>query len=113
MNKKLKTAEEENQKLRQMIGELETAADIMATDLEEPALGVLREAALSGFEAAWTERAHDKYIQELSHALFPHPPKKVQSAVVVPHTNRHLSRNEKMWRRSGEAAIKNIMKDIS
>ena len=56
MNKKLKTAEEENQKLRQRIGELETAADIMATDLEVPAVGVPREAALSGFEAAWTER---------------------------------------------------------
>ena len=56
MNKKLKTAEEENQTLRQRIGELETAADIMARDLEVPAVGVPREAALSGFEAAWTER---------------------------------------------------------
>ena len=106
VNKKLKTAEEENEKLRQRIGELETAADIMATDLEELAVGVPREAALSGFEAAWTEQAHDEYIQKLSHTLFPHPPQRVQSAVVVPHTNRHLSRNERVWRRSGEAAIR-------
>ena len=97
MSKKLKTAEEENQKLRQRILELETAADIMATDLEEPALGVLHEAVLSGFEASWTELAQDKYIQELSHAFFPYPPQKAQLAVVVPHTNCHLSRNERVW----------------
>ena len=52
------------------------------------------------------QSGHDKYIQELSHALFPHHSQRVQSAVVVPHTNRHLSRNERVWRRSGEAAIR-------
>ena len=100
------TAEEENKKLRQRIAEFETAADIVATELEEPALGVPPEAALSGFEAAWTERAQDRYIQKLNHALFPPPSQKVQSAVVVPQTNRHLSRNERVWRRSGEPAIR-------
>lgn len=104
MNKKLKTTEEENLKLSARVKELEKAADIMAADLEVPSLGVPHEAALSGFEAAWKEQCQDERMNALSLALFPNPPTKIQSAVVIPERNRHLSRNERVWRRaSGEA----------
>ena len=110
MNKKLKTTEEENVKLTERVKELEKAADIMAADLEVPSLGVPHEAALSGFEAAWTEQCQDEHMTALSLALFPDPPTRIQSAVVVPERNRHLSRNERVWRRASGEAIKGYNK---
>lgn len=110
VNKKLKTTEEENLRLTARVNELEKAADIMATDLEVPSLGVPHEAALSGFEAAWEEQCQDEHMNALSLALFPNPPTKIQSAVVVPERNKHLSRNERVWRRASGEAIKGYNK---
>ena len=94
MNKQLKKTEEENLKLTERVKEYEIAVDIMAADLEVPSLGVPHEAALSGFEAAWKEQYQDEHMNALSLALF--PPTRIQSAVVVPERNRHLSRNERV-----------------
>ena len=78
----------------------------MAADLEIPSLGSPHEAVPSGFGAAWKEQCQDEHMNTLSLALFPDPPANIQSAVVVPERNRHLSRNERVWRRASGEAIK-------
>ena len=45
-------------------------------------------------------------MNALSMALFPDPPTKIRSAVVVPERNRHLSGNERVWSRASGEAIK-------
>ena len=49
-------------------------------------------------------------MNALSLARFPDPSTKIQPTVVVPDRNRHLSRNERVWRRASGEAIKGKIK---
>lgn len=104
--KKLKTVEDENTNLKKRVEELTRINEVMAADMVEPTIGVPFEAALSGFDATWREESQNDKLAALSRSLFPDPPRKMQSTVVVPKTNSHLSRNERVWKQSSEAAIR-------
>ena len=86
--------------------ELTRINEVMAADMVEPTIGVPLEAALSGFDAAWREESQNDILAALSRSLFLDPPRKMQSTVVVPKTNSHSSRNERVWKQSSEAAIR-------
>ena len=51
---KCRNAEEENQRLKK-VEELTKISDVLAAEVLEPANGLTTAAALSGFDAAWTE----------------------------------------------------------
>ena len=103
--KRCKTTEEENERLKKKVEELKKISDVLAADMLEPNLGVPTAAALSGFESDWTEaQRHRDYPY---HHLFPDPLRQVQSVVVVPDSNLHLTRNQRVWRQSCQKAIRN------
>lgn len=59
-------------------------------------LGDPHETALSGFDDEWRECQKDL----ASNTLFPEPPQRLESRVVIPDTNRA----ERMWKRASEDA---------
>ena len=108
--KKAKNMEDENNILKKKVEELTRINDILAADIETPNCGVPFEAALSGFEATWAEEQEWHNRPYHTNKLFPDPPQRVQSSVVVPPTNRHLSHNERVWKQSSEEAIRRYNK---
>ena len=107
---KEKELEEKNRKLEKEIENLKRINDALASELLTPAVGAPVDYALSGFDAAWEEqqqiqRARKEKETEPTVDLFPDPPQRLSSAISVPPSNRHLSRNERIWKRCSEDAI--------
>ena len=75
--------------------------EVISAEILEPDVGVPYEYVLSGFESDWTEQTRIM----ASPTLIPDPPKKVASTVTVPETNRHLSKNQGVWKQCSQEAI--------
>lgn len=101
ISQQLEKLTKENENLLREIAELRRINDSLATEILEPDMGIPSESALSGFEAAWQQSQAE--MASLP-TLFPDPPTRIESEVHVPATNQHLSRNQKLWKRSVEDA---------
>ena len=102
-----KELEEKNKNLEKEVKELKRINNALTSELLTPELGVPFGSALSGFDAAWVEQQaiHRERTKKTPGAdLFPDPPQRLLSSVTVPSSNVHLSRNERVWKRSSEEA---------
>ena len=106
LRKKQQRLEEENGNLKKEVDRLKEINEVISAEILEPDVGVPYEYALSGFESDWAEQTRNM----ASSTLFPDPPKKLASTVTVPETNRHLSKNQRVWKRCSQEAIKKYNK---
>lgn len=97
---------QENERLEKEIQELRRVNEAISVEILTPDVGVPMESALSGFEQAWEEQSRSN----ASSTLFPDPPRRLLSEVTVPDSNRHLSQNERVWKRSSQEAIQSYNK---